>query len=595
MKKIIMDIKFILKYVWSIDKLYLLLRIPIIVITSFKPFILILFPAKILDSIINRNHTGSIIEDIIIMVSLQLISEVILHWFNKMLTNRYNYFEYKHALAMGRKIMNVPFPITEDADTLNIVERIKRIGYIEKSLNTLFSFVSSFITIVGLVWVLAEVNLFIIFTMTIVIIINVLLNRKSKQYNYQWQKDAAPHKRRNEYLLRLMYGFQYGKEVRINNMESYLTDKYEEHSNKYLSELKKITNKFFVINSATSLTRSVQLLVVYVSLAMSALTNAITIAQFTKFINAINTLTSSLMGVSNGFVELKNNFNYIEDLRCFFSLNTDEDQTLDKKIDDKHFTIEFRNVSFKYPNTNHFALENVNITIPAKSKLTIVGLNGSGKTTFIKLMLGLYKPTSGNIYINDVDINQLNAKDYWTFFSCAFQDFRMFSYPIRENVVLSQNYNEKTLNDIIEQCGLSEVINKLPLKMDTPIYKFLGDDGVEFSGGETQKIAIARSIYKKSSVVILDEPLASLDPLAEYNMYHNIHKMVNDRTCIFVSHRLSLAKGCDKILVFDKGHIIESGTHDELMEHNNKYAEMYMKQSSFYLNKESDKNDQGKN
>lgn len=590
-----LDIKFVFQYVWSIDKWYLLLRLPIVVVSSLKPFILIVFPAQILDSIMNGDHTKNIVTTIVVMVLLQLLSEILLHLFNQMLTQRYNYFEYKHATTMGRKIMNVSFHLTEDSEILNNVEHIKRIGYIEKALGTLFSFVSSFITISGLVWVLSEVNVFIIITMIIVIVVNLLLNRKSKQYNYQWQKEAAPYRRRNEYLLRLMYGFQYGKEVRINNMEPYLTSKYEQHSGEYLSELHKITNKFLVINSSTSLMRSIQLLVVYVSLTTSALLGAITIAEFTKFVNAINTLTSSLMSVSDGFVEMKNNFNYIEELRSFFSLPSYDNQIESKRIEDRHITIEFRNVSFKYPNTNHFALENVSVVIPAKSKITIVGLNGSGKTTFIKLMLGLYKPSSGSIYINGVNVNEMNLKDYWKFFSCAFQDFRVFSYPIKENVVLTQVYDEKQLNNIIEQCGLFEAIDALPLKMNTPIYKFLDDAGVEFSGGETQKIAIARAIYKDSSVIILDEPLASLDPLAEYNMYYNIHKMVQDRTCIFVSHRLTLAKGCDKILVFDKGHLIESGTHDELMKKNAKYAEMYIKQSSFYLKKECDSNGQKEN
>lgn len=164
----------------------------------------------------------------------------------------------------------------------------------------------------------------------------------------------------------------------------------------------------------------------------------------------------------------------------------------------------------------------------------------------------------------------------------------MFAYPIRENIVLSQDYDEKKLEETIDQCGLMSVIEKLPLKIETPIFKFLDNAGVEFSGGETQKIEIARAVYKDSDVVILDEPLASLDPISEYNMYYGIHKMVNDRTCIFVSHRLSLARGCDQILVFDKGHLSESGTHDELIHiKGGKYADMYNKQSSFYVAEES--------
>lgn len=582
MKKNISNIQYILKYAWSIDKLYLLLRIPIMLVSSIKPFILIMYPAKIIELIMDGTKLNYLIPLIIEMTMFQLISELLLFFLNKILTIRYNRFEYKHSLTLGKKIMSVSFPITEDTEVLNLVERIKGIGYIEKSFEALFSVFSLVITIIGLVWVLSVVNVFVMLTITIVLIINILLNRKSKMYNYQWQKEAAPYRRRNEYLLRLMYGFQYGKEVRINEMESYLSEKYEKHSSEYLLKLRKIGNKFFLINNLTSFAANVQLLVVYISLTISTLDGAISIAEFTKLINAINALSTSLVNFTNGFVEIKNNFNYVEDLRSFYTL--EEKKYKNKKIGSQPITIEFDNVSFKYPNTSHYALKNISVTIKEKSKTTIVGLNGSGKTTFIKLMLGLYKPTSGHIYINGVNIEEFDLKEYWKHFSCAFQDFRIFAYSIKENVILKQEYKENKFNNILVQCGLDDVIEKLPLKINTPIYKFLDDTGVEFSGGENQKIAIARAIYKESDIVILDEPLAALDPISEYNMYYGIHRMVNERTCIFVSHRLSLARGCDQILVFDNGQLIENGTHDELMHlKEGKYAEMYKKQSSFYL------------
>lgn len=592
MKKTLKSMRFMLKYAWSLDKLYLLFRIPITLISSLRPFILIIYPAKIIEEIICRSEVGIINRYIIEMTLLQLLTGFLSYLFNKLLTIRYNAFEYKHSLAMGRKVMNVSFPITEDAEVLNLIERIKPIGYIEKSFESLFLFASRFITIVGLVWVLAKVNIFVMFTIVIVLAINIVLNRKLKLYDYQWKKEAAPYRRRNDYLLRLMYGFQYGKEIRVNQMESYLTNKYDEHSVEYLTKMKKVGDRYFLINNLTSLAAGAQLLVVYISLSGSALTGAITIAEFTKFLNAINSLSSSLVKFSNGFVDIRNNFKYVEDLMEFFSLEEEKSAPEKKILNKGEIEIEFCNVSFKYPNTNHCALENVNIKIPPKSKVTIVGLNGSGKTTFTKLLLGLYKPTSGHIYINGVDINEFDSKEYLKRFACAFQDVRMFAYPIRENIVLAQDYDEKKLEKIIDQCGLRSVIEKLPLKINTPIFKFLDKAGVEFSGGETQKIEIARAVYKDSEVVILDEPLASLDPVSEYNLYYSLNKIVHDRTCIFVSHRLSLARGCDKILVFDNGHLLESGTHDELMHiKDGKYADMYKKQSSFYVTEKSANNE----
>lgn len=588
MKKIWKSIRFILKYAWSIDKWYILLRIPMIMISSLKPFILIIYPSKIINEIMNGLKSDIIYRYIIEMVILQLFASFLSHLINKLLTTRYNAFEYKHSLAIGKKVMEVSYPVTEDGEVLDLMERIKKIGYIENSFESMFSFTSYIITIAGLIWILSEINIIILFTIVIVLILNILLNRNLKLFDYQWQKEAAPYRRRNSYLLRLMYGFQYGKEVRINQMDSYIEDKYNVHSKEYLSKMKKVSDRYFHINNLTAFATVMQMLIVYVSLSGSALIRKITIAEFTKYINAVNSLSSSLVSLSNCFIDIKNNFNYVDDLMEFFSLENEKYDIERKMLNKGDIEIEFRNVSFKYPNTTHYALENVSIKIPPRSKVTIVGLNGSGKTTFTKLILGLYKPSSGQIFINGVDINEFDLKEYWKHFACAFQDHRLFSYPIRENIVLCQDYDEKKLSETIEQCQLMDVIERLPLKLETPIFKFLDDNGVEFSGGEGQKIAIARAIYKDTNVIILDEPLASLDPIAEYTMYHAINKWVEEQTCIFISHRLSIAKNCDQILVFDKGHLSEIGTHDELVHiQDGIYADMYNKQASFYITEES--------
>lgn len=479
--------------------------------------------------------------------------------------------------------MSVTFPETENPETLNLVEKIKRIGYIEKTFESLFSFLSSIITIVGLLWILSKVNALIIITIFGAVVFNIYFSSKSKKYNYEWQTETAPLRRRNEYLLRLMYGFQYGKEVRVNGLQKYLTEKYDSHSTEYMGILKKVTVKFLKMNIGTSMVNIFQQTVVYLLLARAVLQDFLTIAAFTKYISAINSLTSSLLGISDAFIELRNNFNYVDCLRKFLSLETEGEKDKMVPVPSGNFLIEFKNVSFQYPNTDRFVLEDVNVSISPGSQVAIVGLNGSGKTTFVKLMLGLYKPTKGMICVNGVDINNLDFKEYIKNFACAFQDYRLFSYPVRENIVFVQDYDKKKLDDVMKKCGIYDAVNRLPRKLETPIYKFLDDAGVEFSGGEGQKIAIARAIYKNAGVVILDEPLASLDPIAEYEMYKSLSGMAGDRTCIFISHRLSLTQKSDIILVFEQGRIAESGTHSELIgREGGLYAEMYEKQAVFY-------------
>lgn len=586
MRKTVRRIKYMLSYAWELDKWYLLLRFPIVALDSAKPFIMVLFPAWIIEDITVSPDISKACMHIGWMAALTLLSQIASHCFNMLLTNRYNIFEYRHAIALGRKIMSLSYPETENAETLNLVEQIRRIGYIENSFNSVFSLVSHFITIIGLTWILSSLNIVILLTILTAVMLHILLSNKSKKYNYRWNEEAAPFRRRNEYITRLMYGFQYGKEVRLNHLDEYLTGKYKAHAREYLDMLKTVTIKFFKINSIESLVGAVQLTVVYISLARRVILDSISIASFTKYISAVNTLTSGLMGLSNGFVDIKNNFKYVDDLMKFMALETEDGGGPARKLPspDKPLQIEFKQVYFRYPNTTHNALENINVVIRPGSKIAVVGLNGSGKTTFIKLLLGLYRPTSGTIQVNGMDISQIDFYDYIDRFACAFQDFRLFSYPVQENIVLMQKYDENLWESTIRKCGIERVIESLPLKEQTPIYKFLDDNGVEFSGGEGQKIAIARALYKRSQCIILDEPLAALDPISEYEMYKSLSELIENKTSIFVSHRLSLAQSCDAILVFNDGKIVESGTHAELVRlQGGLYAEMYGKQAEFYI------------
>lgn len=575
--------KYIFLYAWKLDKLYLLFRIPFTLLDALTPLITVIFPALIVEDITIYLDKTRVWHHVLYMVGLLAISYMLRNILYMLITNRFNLFEYKHSLVLGKKIMTLEFSKTEDAKILDSVEKIKSSRYIEDSFAAMFSFVANIITIASLLWILSSVNLVIIITIAVAVILNVYFNNISKNYDYQWQKEAAPYSRRGDYLHRLMYGFQYGKEVRVNGMEPYLTNKYNAHSEEYLAKLKKITIKFMNINHATSLIGVVQLAIVYLSLAGAVLSKGITIASFTKYISAVNSFTESLMGLSSIFVELKNNFNYVQDLRDFLSLESEKEKENSLPVPCEDFTIEFRNVSFKYPNTDRYVLKNINVSISPNTQVAIVGLNGSGKTTFVKLMLRLYKPTSGAIYVNGIDINSFDFKEYIDNFACAFQDFRLFSYSVKENIFLCQPQDEDKLTDVVKKCGIYEIIHQLPRGFDTPIFKFLDDEGVEFSGGEGQKIEIARALYKQAKVVILDEPLAALDPIAEYDMYHTLSKMIENRTCIFISHRLSLTQSSDLILVFNQGEIVETGTHAELVnQENGMYAEMYQKQAMFY-------------
>ena len=256
--------------------------------------------------------------------------------------------------------------------------------------------------------------------------------------------------------------------------------------------------------------------------------------------------------------------------------------TVEKREDNEYY-IEFRNVSFKYPRTENYVLRNVNLKFKIGEKLAVVGMNGSGKTTFIKLLCRLYDPTEGEILLNNVDIRKYDYKEYMSIFSVVFQDFKLFSFGLGQNVAASFDYNEELAKKCLEKAGFYDRLQKMKKGLETSIYKDLDEKGVEISGGEAQKIALARALYKNTPFIILDEPTAALDPIAEYEVYSKFNEIVQDKTAIYISHRLSSCRFCDVIAVFDDGQIVQRGVHDKLLQDTHgKYYELWKAQAQYY-------------
>lgn len=256
--------------------------------------------------------------------------------------------------------------------------------------------------------------------------------------------------------------------------------------------------------------------------------------------------------------------------------------TVEKREDNEYY-IEFRNVSFKYPRTENYVLRNVNLKFKIGEKLAVVGMNGSGKTTFIKLLCRLYDPTEGEILLNNVDIRKYDYKEYMSIFSVVFQDFKLFSFGLGQNVSASFHYNEELAKRCLDKAGFYERLQSMKKGLETSIYKDLDEEGVEISGGEAQKIALARALYKNAPFIILDEPTAALDPIAEYEVYSKFNEIVQDKTAIYISHRLSSCRFCDVIAVFDGGQIVQRGVHDRLLQDTHgKYYELWNAQAQYY-------------
>ncbi len=254
-----------------------------------------------------------------------------------------------------------------------------------------------------------------------------------------------------------------------------------------------------------------------------------------------------------------------------------------EKRADRRYEVEFKDVSFKYPGSDIWALRHVNMKFKVGKRLAIVGENGSGKTTFIKLLCRLYDPQEGQILLNGIDIRKYKYDDYMNIFSIVFQDFQLISQPLGNNVAGSMHYDRDRVQKALVDAGFGERLATMEKGLDTMIYKSLSEDGVDVSGGEAQKIAIARALYKDAPFIILDEPTAALDPIAEAEIYGKFDEIAGDKTAIYISHRLSSCKFCDEIAVFHEGAVIQQGSHASLVaDTNGKYYELWNAQAQYY-------------
>ncbi len=320
-------------------------------------------------------------------------------------------------------------------------------------------------------------------------------------------------------------------------------------------------------------------------IALKTSVGAMGLGAFMLYLYCVKNAIVSAEEFSGSIAELRSNNDYLEIFFEYLDIPTEMHYgtiPTEKRMDNK-YDIEFHNVSFKYPNTEKYVIKNLSFKFRVGDRIAVVGMNGSGKTTMIKLLCRLYDPTEGYVTLNGIDIQKYDYEDYLDLFSVVFQDFRLFSFSIGENVAASVDYDEERVWDSLNKAGMLERVKRMPYGLKTPVYKDFEEDGVEISGGEAQKLAISRALYKDAAFVILDEPTASLDPIAEHEIYSRFNDMVKDKTAIYISHRLSSCRFCQRILVFDEGKLIQNGSHEELLENTNgKYYELWNAQAQYY-------------
>ena len=583
------NIGFIIKHIWKWDKKVFSVIGTYSIFMALTPFIWVFAPKFLIDELLGSKRfevlVGTLIAAFALSAAANYITAYLIGVYRmKMSNTRFNFIH-----MMNEKAMAMDFRHTENPSTLNNIQQAWRTVHsphngIGGVLQKLFSILGSLIGFIGYITIIFILSPIILTYLIVNVLINYYLTLKVKDYERSRKDELSDYERKSRYINITMSDFQYGKDIRIYGLKSMLTDKKKLFDSKRLGITRDVQNRFFKTAMVDSLLLLLREGIIYAYLVYQVIFDGLTIGNFTMYAAAIAGFTGWMNTLLMDIAFIKISCTYTNDFRDFLDIEDTDTKLGNKTIPDaRPYELEFRNVSFKYPNSDKYVFRNLSLTIQAGKKLAIVGVNGAGKTTFVKLLTRLYPPSEGEILLNGVNIQQLDEKEYFKLFSVVFQEIKMFAFTVAENITFSEkNYDRDRLIDSIEKAGIKDRVSSLTKGVDTSVLKVLDEYGTEFSGGENQKLALARALYKNGDIIVLDEPTAALDPMAEYNMYKTFNTMIGNRTAIYISHRLSSTRFCDNVAFFENGELLEYGTHDDLMGLKGKYADMFNIQAQYY-------------
>ena len=575
-------------------------------VKAVQPFINIYFTSRLVTMLTDKYAFN----DIIILICTALAINFVLYFLNNFLSSyddglRSNLLD-RESQKMADKLYKTEYEKLEDSDFREIIHKHEEAGasrwarfpYFIWTTSVFISGVSTLIIAVIMIMPLLKIGfkatgegffekpVFLITLISAIAVMAVIMLLIAIKMNKSY---LAANEAYAE-LDRLFYSFidifadyKTGKEIRIYKEQELIN---HIAANKILSDgektLKKISMKTAKTSSIVAILGAVVGFGVYLFIGIKGHFGLFDAGKLVLYCGAF-------MQIINGVMQIANTLGKLVEIlplaKVYFTIIESENTKTygDKALDSDSFEIEFKNVSFKYPGSSNYSLKSINLKISNGEHLAVVGRNGSGKTTFIKLMCRLYDVTEGEILINGINIKEYTEESINRLYSVVFQDFQMFSLPVSDNICAGTEYYKEKMLDCLEQANIKDRILNMPDKESTYLYKDIDKNGVEISGGEAQKLALARALYKDSPVVILDEPTAALDPVAENEIYNHFNSFVKNKTAIYISHRLSSCVFCSRIAVFDSAKLAETGTHTQLLENKGKYSELWNAQAQYYI------------
>lgn len=582
-------IKYCLKLSWSTSRLYFSMRSFVLVAYAIIPFISLNATKLFIDSLQNVSESNTM-STLILLLIIIVFTSVMLHIIN--LANAYlqsvhdDLVDYKISEMLMKKTLDVDIEFFDSPDYLNTLQSImidsrSLVSIIWGILNGISSLISLSISIL----MIGPYNWMYALVIVLASIPSAILSKQFSQTLYNWRLSNLHEERQKSYLQLLTRDKAYASEIRIFNLNDFILSRYKVFWEYCFKGKKRIQGKKLIYTIPALILPELAVLFFLFSITQGIIEGTYSIGDFTLFLGLFTSLINATITVIRDFSSVYEDKLKIETLNKFFNYKNCIENTgkLDLQVIN---SIEFKNVSFRYPKTEKYILKNISFKIKKNQRVCIIGANGSGKSTLLKLMLRFYDVSDGEILINCKNIQEYNLLSLRQAFSISFQDYVSYAFTLRDNIRMSSIQNKEWTDAdayrALDLVGATSLLEKMPDGLNTYLHKIFNVDGYEASGGEYQKIALARAINRSCSILVLDEPTASLDPVSEYNLYNNLKDKIIEKTLIFTSHRLSAVHLSDTIILIEDGEIKEQGRHEELMDLNNKYADLYRLQANTY-------------
>lgn len=572
--------------IWLCEKKYFLYSTYLLLIKVIYSILIVYIPAEIVGSLFIRQN----IKQAFMLIGILLVSTLFNNILNRVIQDNLDVMSYKIEKVVkskfGEAISKIRFNILEEAEQLNELDFIQKgisQGCEKSIVNDLFYMLQNILSIIILLQIMSNMSLVFLGLLILVSILQANQKARAEKKKYLFNESNTTMSRKMNYAIWGLTDARLGKEIRLFNLKAYIESKF--HSERFRMykvawEQSKTLLKYGLVQN---ILYGITYIVIFGLTSFDLYRGAIDAKGFLLLTGGAISFRGIIDAFGTAIIDISLQHKYLKKIEC---IRSKIPQNRRKYIDTTQIEIEFKNVWYKYKNKEQFALKGVNLKIEDGDHVSIVGANGSGKTTLIKLMMGFYKPTAGNILINGVDMEEIANEQLAQLFSTVFQNYETTAFSVKDNIDLSGRsaMNDVYMKTILNQLGLDKLVNRLPGGIECSLSKKLDPEGTELSGGECQKIAIARAMYKNAPIMILDEPTASLSPRAENELYNHINTLKDDKTTVFISHRLASCKFAERIVVFNEGVISETGNHDTLIAEKGIYNRMFMAQAELYNN-----------